>query len=64
MWTLYIGDRKIVSCENKNVVKDHFWILSSTQYVDFAKQTLTGYNYDESMKGYVLSTVSYRIVKE
>lgn len=64
MWSLYINDRKIVTHENRNVVQEHFWVHAATQQVDFAKRTLTGYNYDDEVKGYVLSTVAYRIVRE
>lgn len=64
MWTLYIGNEKIVSSDNRNVVNEHFWTHASTSSVDPMKRTLTGYFYDSDVGGYVLNTVAYRIVNE
>lgn len=64
MWSLYIGNKKMLTHSNRNVCLEHLSIWTATMVEDPSAKTLTGHWWNEETQSYEPGVRSYDIVRE
>ena len=64
MWSLYIGDKKLLTHSNRNVCLEHFHIWAAGMVDNPNEKTLTGFWWDEETQSYEPGVRTYGIVQE